>query len=303
MTEPRSGLLGRLGESPAADRVRRELEAYLMTRTERLLAGAGRGLGRSAAHLDDIASGKGPGLRSLVPRRRPGRRGGGGSGGGAALVLESVDVGVEAQDAYDQWTRYRGLRKSPGGGRTGTFRSRTARVTERIPGERIAWTAEGARGTTRGVVTFHALGDGLTRVLLAVEHHPRGVVERAARLCGAPGRRVRGDLRGYARFLALEEGEPEGRGGRTEEDGAVAPREEDAVDPAEDAADREDGAYAAAEEPSDGDYAFEDGEFEDDEEYEEYEEEYGPDDQVEAHDEEAEPAPAYAGRREGARRS
>ncbi|MBT2482334.1 SRPBCC family protein [Streptomyces sp. ISL-94] len=266
--------LSKLKDSPAADRVKQELEAYLMAQAERLLVGAGRSLGRSAAHLNDIAAAEGPGLKSLaldgarkiaqgkgpartavelgVKRlkgragqalsRRLGRRGGKGGSGKPTVILESVDVGVDIQDAYNQWTRYRDFPEFARGVTSASStsdtasdwnakifwssRSWTAHITEQIPDERIAWTSEGVKGTTRGVVTFHALADGLTRVLLAVEYHPQGLVEKTGNLWRAQGRRVRLDLKNYARFLALRGEQPDGWRGRIEEGEVVTSHEE-----------------------------------------------------------------------------
>ncbi|MFJ4776175.1 SRPBCC family protein [Streptomyces sp. NPDC088762] len=368
MAEPTSTLT-RLKDSPAADRVKEELEAYLMAQAERLLVGAGRSLGRSAAHLNDIADGTSPGLRSLALdgarkiaqgkgpvraavelgakrlkdgagralSRRLGSRGEKGEKGGKdgkggkgssrnpTVILESVDVGVDVRDAYNQWTRYRDFPAfargvtsvSPTGDTTSDWnakvfwssRSWTAHVTEQVPDERIAWTSEGAKGATRGVVTFHALADGLTRVLLVVEYHPRGLWEKTGNLWRAQVRRVRLDLKNYARFLALEGEQPDGWRGRIE-DGEVVTSHEDALAEEDEGVEFEDEAYDDPDDPNDvpyGDDGFEDVEDPEDEEG------YDPDDEVEAYDEEtdaedaepedAEPEEAPAGRRGGRRRS
>ncbi|MEU3727695.1 SRPBCC family protein [Streptomyces sp. NPDC031705] len=341
-------------DSPAADRVRQELEAYALAQAERLLVGAGRSLGRSAAHLNDIADGTSPGLKSLAldgarkiaqgkgpvraavevgarrlkdgagraVSRRLGRRNGRGGGGRPTVILESVDVGVDVRDAYNQWTRYRdfpefarGVTSASSTGDTTSdwnarifwsSRSWTAHITEQIPDERIAWSSEGAKGTTRGVVTFHALADGLTRVLLAVEYHPRGLMEKAGNLWRAQGRRVRLDLKNYAHFLTLEGEQPDGWRGRIE-DGEVVARDEDAAaDEAYDAADEatyEDEAY-------EDEAPYEDEAFEDEADAQDEEEDYADEveDEDEDYDEEDDPEGAGpeevpAGRREGRRRS
>ena len=70
-------------------------------------------------------------------------------------------------------------------------RSWTATVTEAIPDKRIAWTSEGAKGSTKGVITFHRLDDDLTKVLLVLEYYPGALREdrqhlAARRSPGAP---------------------------------------------------------------------------------------------------------------------
>ncbi|MGW7193722.1 SRPBCC family protein, partial [Streptomyces sp. NPDC054838] len=296
--------LARLKDSPAADRAKQELEAYLLAQAERLLTGAGRAMGRSTAHLNALADGSSPGLKALALdgarrigkgrgplravveagakqakdkaadalRDRLGRQGGKPGRGRPTVILESVDVGVPVRDAYNQWTRYRDF---PEFARAVTSaeatdettsdwnakifwsrRSWTAHVTEQVPDERIAWTSEGAKGTTRGVVTFHELAAGLTRVLLVIEYHPQGLVEKTANLWRAQGRRVRLDLKNYARYLTVNGGRPDGWRGEIREGELVEDHQEpedqqdheepDEID-AEDTTDPDDDEAAAPE--------------------------------------------------------
>ncbi|MFD7258833.1 SRPBCC family protein [Streptomyces sp. NPDC059874] len=268
--------LARLKDSPAADRAKEELERYLVAQAQRLLAGAARTMGRSTAHLNAIADGSSPGFRALALesarrigtgrgplravvesgakqakdtaahalRDRLGRCGGKPGRGRPTAILESVDVGVPVDEAYHQWTRYRD--ETTGNRNAKVFWSRrswTVHLTDQIPDERIVWTSEGDKGTARGVVTFHELTVDLTRVLLVIEYHPQGLVEKTAALWHAQGRRVRRDLEDYARCLTLKDGPSDGRGGEIrdgefvdssedlyEDDGAEEPDEIDAGD-------------------------------------------------------------------------
>ena len=94
--------------------------------------------------------------------------------------------------AYDQWTQFqefasfmkgvesrrpdrRGQQQLAGQG-VQVRRNWKATVTEQIPDRKIAWSTEGAKGTTKGVVTFHPLADDLTQVLLVIEYYPQGLV-------------------------------------------------------------------------------------------------------------------------------
>lgn len=45
-----------------------------------------------------------------------------------------------------------------------------ATVQEQVPDERIVWTSEGAKGPTRGAVSFHELAPSLTCIVLVVEY-------------------------------------------------------------------------------------------------------------------------------------
>ncbi|THA39737.1 cyclase [Streptomyces sp. A1547] len=232
------GVPARLGESPAADRLKEEWEGYLAAQAQRMLDGTGRALGRSVVVLKDVAEGNSPGLkavaldgaRRIVRGRSPVRaafevaasrlrdrglralrervRSGASGRRPPTVVLASVDVGVPVKDAYDEWTHHRGVLRFVQG------------ATEEVPDVRIAWTSEGDEAAVRGAVTFHELATDLTRILVTVEYHPHGLRERVGTACGARHRRVRRDLRDYARFLALEEEAPEGPRDELADDGA-----------------------------------------------------------------------------------
>jgi uncharacterized membrane protein len=81
-------------------------------------------------------------------------------------IIEVLDVGIPIRDAYDHWTQYekfssftKGVRSVSKGKDADSdwkvkvgpsTRGWKATVQEQIPDERIAWTSEGAKGTTRG---------------------------------------------------------------------------------------------------------------------------------------------------------
>src|SRR5207244_3293508 len=78
---------------------------------------------------------------------------------------------------------------------------------ERRRNERIAWKT--VTGTSHeGVVTFHKLDDRLTRVMVDLDFHPSGMIEKMASGMRFVKRAVEADL---ARFKAyVELGEAEG---------------------------------------------------------------------------------------------
>ncbi|WP_308012228.1 SRPBCC family protein [Actinacidiphila acidipaludis] len=200
------------------------------------------------------------------------------------VILEYVDVGVPVREAYNQWTQLqefsefaKGVRGvSPKDDTTSDWnlkifwssRSWQAKVTEQIPDERIAWTSEGAKGTTKGVVTFHPLGENLTRVLLLVEYHPKGLFEKTGNIWRAQGRRVRLDLKHFARHVSMR-GEATGAWRGEIQDGEVVVDHDEAVEREEEEAAQDGGdeAYAAEDAPDgeaedgyDEEGAYEDGE-------------------------------------------
>src|SRR3954454_12477460 len=149
-----------------------------------------------------------------------GKKKSGGSGNKKFMnIIEDINVGVPVRVAYDQWTQYQEFASFMKGvesvdqtddvgsnWRVKVFKSRRnwkGSVTEQIPDRRIAWTTDGAKGTTKGVVTFHPLADDLTQVLLVIEYYPAGLFEKTGNIWRAPGRRARLDLKNFRRFIMM----------------------------------------------------------------------------------------------------
>ncbi|MGW1092216.1 SRPBCC family protein [Streptomyces sp. NPDC002596] len=220
------------------------------------------------------------------------------SGGKVMNIIEVLDVGVPLRVAYDHWTLYdhfssfaKGVRdvsktdemSSNWKVKVGpSSRSFKATVQEQIPDDRIVWTSEGAKGSTRGAVSFHELAPSLTRIVLVVEYYPSGFFEKTGNLWRAQGRRMRLDFKHFQRYVSLAQEEPEGWRGEIR-DGEVVVSHEDAMEE-EEAAERED---AQGEESEDEDYKEEpeDYEGEDEDKGEEEEGEYEDEDEDEGEDE------------------
>ncbi|MFE7116253.1 SRPBCC family protein [Streptomyces sp. NPDC057654] len=295
----------------------------------------GRSPGFAKLALDGgrkIAEGKGPvrsalevgasHLKDNVVETAKGLGGGkrkkGGGGRKPTVIVESVDVGVPVREAYDQWTQYqefatfaKGVRSADSADDTTSdwklkifwsTRSWKARTTEQVPDARIVWTSEGAKGTTKGVVTFHALAENLTRVLLIIEYYPKGLFERTGNIWRAQGRRARLDLKNFARHISLRGEAQDGWRGEIR-DGEVVVSHEDAVaeeeeDEQEQEESREEDRTGEAEEPeaeADAEDEAEDDEDEDegeliDEAEAEDDAEYEPDDEADLDAEEPEDA-------------
>jgi hypothetical protein len=152
-------------------------------------------------------------------------------------------------------------------------------VQEQVPDDRIVWTSEGAKGTTRGAVSFHELAPNLTRIVLVVEYYPSGFFEKTGNLWRAQGRRMRLDFKHFVRFVTLTQEEPEGWRGEIR-DGEVVVSHEEAMEEEEaaqepDSEDEEpEDEYADEDEAGDSEEDEGDGEeYEEDEEDEEDEEE------------------------------
>ncbi|TRV81105.1 SRPBCC family protein [Streptomyces sp. 130] len=287
--------------------------------------------------LKSFVSEKAKGVKDNVTDKAKEAFGGGkgkskSSGGGKSMnIVEVLDVGVPLRTAYDYWTQYDRFSSFAKGVQDvstedeatsdwkvkigPSSRSFKATVQEQIPDERIVWTSEGSKGTTRGAVSFHELTPNLTRIVLVVEYYPSGFFEKTGNLWRAQGRRIRLDFKHFQRYVTLTDEEPDGWRGEIR-DGEVVVSHEDAMAEEEDSGgddeeqpddedyedqdEDEDGEQPEDEDEGEGEDQDEDyeDEWEDDEEPEEEPEEEE-DDEEDEEDEEEEPAPS--GRR--ARRS
>lgn len=220
----------------------------------------------------------------------------GGAGKKPTVIIEYADVGVPLRTAYDQWTQFqefgtfaKGVKSADRADDTTSDwqlkvfwsnRSWKAHTTEQVPDDRIAWTSEGTKGTTKGVVSFHRLADSLTRVQLVVEYYPKGLFEKTGNIWRAQGRRARLDLKNYVRFVTLKGGTEDGWRGEIR-DGEVVRSHEDAI------AEEEEEAYEVEEEQ-----AEEEGPYAEEDEREEYEDE-GAEGAEDAEGDDEEPEGAY----------
>ncbi|MFF4583526.1 SRPBCC family protein [Streptomyces sp. NPDC001373] len=241
-------------------------------------------VGGTVGSLVDKAKEVGSGLLGGKGRSRK-------SGSKPTHIAESVDVGLPLRTVYDHWTQLeefsgfaKGVRSVSQGDETSSdwkvkvgpsTRSWKATVQEQVPDDRIVWSSEGAKGTTRGCVSFHELAPSLTRVLLVVEYYPSGLFEKTGNLWRAQGRRMRLDLKHFLRHVTLS-GDEEVEGWRGEiRDGEVVTTHEEALEQEQ----------SEQEEPEQEEEPEENAdEAEDEDEDEEYEGEYDEED-VEPQDE------------------
>ncbi|MGW6152047.1 SRPBCC family protein [Streptomyces sp. NPDC055144] len=205
-------------------------------------------------------------------------------------IVEALDIGVPIRTAYDYWTQYeafssftKGVRSVSQGDETTSdwkvkvgpsTRSWKATVQEQVPDDRIVWTSEGAKGSTRGSVTFHELAPSLTRIVLVVEYYPSGFFEKTGNLWRAQGRRLRLDFKHFQRYVTFTDEDVEGWRGEIR-DGEVVRTHEEAMEDEEAEGEEAEGEEAEAEEEGSGDEEGEEGGeegYEDEDEAEYYEE-------------------------------
>jgi uncharacterized membrane protein len=104
--------------------------------------------------------------------------------------MEGVDKVEQLSDTRTHWkTSIAGVK-----------REFDAEITEQRPDERIAWcSTDGPKQA--GVVTFHRLGEGKTKVMLQLEVDPEGLAETVGDKLGFIKRRTTGDMSRFKEFI------------------------------------------------------------------------------------------------------
>ncbi|HEY2637943.1 MAG TPA: SRPBCC family protein, partial [Solirubrobacteraceae bacterium] len=179
-------------------------------------------------------------------------------------VMYAVDIGVPLEVAYNEWTQFEDspaymhrLRSVNQDDDThlevnakiwGFKRHWNAEIVEQTPNERIEWRTTG--GTSHhGVVTFHALDENLTRVMLTLDFPPEGLLEKMGSGLRIVRRAAIGDLKRFKAQLEMRDEERGAWRGRIEEGEVVS--EEGDEDEAEARGDEEEYDEPEAEEELD----------------------------------------------------
>jgi uncharacterized membrane protein len=179
----------------------------------------------------DEAGGPGGIVKDAAKQMLPfgGGDGGGGKGGAEGVgkgrrmpVQQIVDIGIPIETAYNQFTQFedwpqfmhRVKRATQDDDCTVSFAVKiwgktkefTAKIDTQRPDQRIKWKS--SQGMTHtGVVTFHELGENLTRVILNFDVDPGGLVEKFARGARHVKRATRADLHRFVAFIEMAEHE------------------------------------------------------------------------------------------------
>src|ERR1700761_8889241 len=136
-------------------------------------------------------------------------------------VTKSIDVAVPVHTAYNQWTQFESFPHFMGGVESiqqtdkahshwvtkvgGVTREFDTEITEQHPDERVAWKS--TDGTTHaGVVTFHRLGEGQTKVTVQLDWQAQGIVEKAGALVGVDDHQVKADLDRFKSYIEGQAG-------------------------------------------------------------------------------------------------
>jgi uncharacterized membrane protein len=133
------------------------------------------------------------------------------------MVKESIDVDVPVRRAYNQWTQFEEFPTFMEGVEevrqlddqhchwktkvSGVRREFDTEIVDQLPDERISWRTVGGDTRQKGVVTFQPLDEAHTRVSLAMDFEPEGMVEQAGDKTGLLDLRIRGDLRRFKGYI------------------------------------------------------------------------------------------------------
>jgi uncharacterized membrane protein len=241
-------------EAAPGEMVRESVEHLVDALAQRALSSATGKIGAVTGRLTDLAERDGPGLaavaagaKGLAKGRSPaaaalraglsgarekikgaaesvvkgtlagGRAGGKGGSLKVTNIVESADVGVPVDLAYDQWTRFTDfpsfmkkverveqVSDEKLGWKAQVFwshRTWESTIIEQVRNVRIVWNSKGQKGYVDGAVSFHGLGPELTRIILVLEYHPQGFFEHTGNLWRAQGRRARLEFKHFQRHV------------------------------------------------------------------------------------------------------
>jgi uncharacterized membrane protein len=131
-------------------------------------------------------------------------------------IEESIEIQVPVTTAYNQWTQFESFPEFMDGIERveqrddtrlhwvakigGDKREWDAEITEQHPDHRVAWEAIDQEGPN-GVVTFHKLDEGHTKVMVQMAYEPEGVKESIGSFVGLDSHRVKNDLESFKEFI------------------------------------------------------------------------------------------------------
>jgi uncharacterized membrane protein len=134
----------------------------------------------------------------------------------SSTVAESIEVNVPVKTAYNQWTQFTEFPRFMDSVQevrqlddkhlhwkakiAGEEKEWDAEITEQIPDKRIAWRSVGGIHNA-GVVTFHKISDGCSRIMLQMDYETENMAEHVADILGALRMEVRSNLKNFKDML------------------------------------------------------------------------------------------------------
>jgi uncharacterized membrane protein len=221
---PAAAGVGTLAATYAARKVPDLVRNKVMPKAEEKGGEEAAKMGKKALDQMKGQSGVG-GLAAKALSLGKGGKGGGGKKTRRLPIQRWTDIAAPRATVYDKWTHFedfpkfmhRVLSVEPDDSDENKIkweekiwfskRQWEGEVTEREKNDRIAWKT--LSGTSHeGVISFHKLDDKLTRVMVDMDFHPSGMIEKMGSGMRFVKRAVQADL---ARFKAyVELGEAEG---------------------------------------------------------------------------------------------
>jgi uncharacterized membrane protein len=145
-----------------------------------------------------------------------------------AQVVETIDINVPVNVAYNQWTQFESfpgflsfveeiVQKDDTHSHwrvkiAGNEREFDTVISEQIPDHRIAWTSTGGEVDHAGVVTFHKLSDTTSRVAAQIDWEPEGFIESVGAALHIPNAAVKSELERFKKFIETHGAEGAWRG-------------------------------------------------------------------------------------------
>jgi uncharacterized membrane protein len=133
-----------------------------------------------------------------------------------ATLQETIEVDVPVSTAYNQWTQFESFPEFMRGVESveqidetslrfrtdiaGVRREYGAQITEQLPDRRISWVSTD-KPRNAGEVSFEPLGPERTRVTVALEWEPEGLLEKAGSAVGADTHQISADLKRFKQFI------------------------------------------------------------------------------------------------------
>jgi uncharacterized membrane protein len=135
------------------------------------------------------------------------------------IIQEFIDVAVSRDFAYNEWKDYESLNEVFKGvqwvqteddgelkwqAKIGpSKREWGTEIKDDVEDRKIGWESTGGEDIV-GVVTFHELDENLTRIMVQIEYHPKGIISSTGNFFRMQRRRVRRDLRLFKHHVELK---------------------------------------------------------------------------------------------------
>ena len=132
-------------------------------------------------------------------------------------IEKSVEVKAPVHAVYNQWTQFEDFPRFMAGVKEvkqlddthlhwhaevfGKDKEWDSEITEQVPDRKIAWRSISGDAPNAGEVRFEPLGADRTRVHLAMEYEPQGVVENVGDKMGAMTTRVQTSVNDFKKFI------------------------------------------------------------------------------------------------------